>query len=355
MGRAAAVLSGQLDGRRRVAAGAVVAGAVAAYDALADRLPDLSPWADTVFTAGVLMPVVLSLVWLSLPLRRWRGVVAVTVALGVLGAVWYAAGLDVAANLAKLAAAALGGFCFLTVFERASWVVLVAFVVPIVDGLSVWRGPTREIVGDRPEVFGALSVSFPSPGGGAFQLGLPDVIFFALFLAAAARWRLRPGLTWLALTASLGLTITLAVAIDPFGIGGLPALPGLSLAFLAANGDLLLRGLRGDVQAHVPATLSSAEPDALAAFYRQAFRARAERQGEAQLRVWASWTVTADEPAELGFEVDHVAGAFERAVEAGARPVAAPAEGSWGAVSRVRDPAGHIVVLRESEGARESA
>lgn len=325
-----------------------MAAAVGGYDALADRLPELSLWADTVLTAVVLMPVALSLVWLALPLRRWRGVLAVAVAVGVLGAVWYAAGLDVAANLAKLAAATLGGFWFLTIFERASWVVLVAAIVPIVDGLSVWRGPTREIVGDRPEVFGALSVSFPSPGGGAFQLGLPDVVFFALFLAAAARWRLRPGRTWVALTASLGLTITLAVATDPFGIGGLPALPGLSLAFVLANGDRLLRGRRGDPAAHVPVSLPADDPGPLAAFYRRAFRARVDDRGPSVV-VWASWSLgDADAPREVGFEVDDLASSLGRALEAGARPLDAPADGPWGTVSRVSDPAGYAVVLREA-------
>ena len=38
--------------------------------------------------------------------------------------------------------------------------------------------------------------------------------------------------------------MALAVWVDPFGLGGLPALPLLSLAFLAANADLLWRELR---------------------------------------------------------------------------------------------------------------
>jgi len=48
-------------------------------------------------------------------------------------------------------------------------------------------------------------------------------------------------LTWLLMTASFGVTIVLAVWLD---LGGLPALPLLSLAFLAANGDLLWRRVR---------------------------------------------------------------------------------------------------------------
>jgi hypothetical protein len=47
------------------------------------------------------------------------------------------------------------------------------------------------------------------------------------------------------MVASLTATIALAVWTDPFGIGGLPALPGLSIAFLLANADLLWRRLRG--------------------------------------------------------------------------------------------------------------
>ena len=43
------------------------------------------------------------------------------------------------------------------------------------------------------------------------------------------------------MTASFGATIAVAVWLD---LGGLPALPLLSLAFLLANGDLLWRQLR---------------------------------------------------------------------------------------------------------------
>jgi hypothetical protein len=52
---------------------------------------------------------------------------------------------------------------------------------------------------------------------------------------------LRPGWTWLALTASFGVTIALAVA---FSLGGLPALPLLSVGFLLPNADLLWKNLR---------------------------------------------------------------------------------------------------------------
>jgi hypothetical protein len=228
----------------RVALGVELLAVLVAYETVADDLPSVSTRVEVALTASVLMPATLLLIWLALPLRGRRGVLGIALALAVAAFAWASADLDIAANVAKVGAVALAGFWFLTLFERPSWLVLVAFLVPVVDSLSVWRGPTHEIVSDRPEVFGALSIAFPTPGGGSFQLGLPDVLFFSLFLAAAARWHLRVGWTWLAMTASFGVTVALAVTIDPFGLGGLPALPLLCLAFLLVNADLLLRAVR---------------------------------------------------------------------------------------------------------------
>jgi hypothetical protein len=116
-------------------------------------------------------------------------------------------------------------------------------VIPLVDSLSVWRGPTRHIVEQEPQIFDVFSFAFPFPGvESSANLGLPDLLFFALFLAAAARWQLRVGWTWLALTASIGITMTLAVAWD---VAGLPALPGLAFGFLLPNADLLWSEFRG--------------------------------------------------------------------------------------------------------------
>ena len=53
------------------------------------------------------------------------------------------------------------------------------------------------IVEEQPQIFDALSIAFPIPGEhNSAQLGLPDVLFFALFLGATVRFGLRPGLTW---------------------------------------------------------------------------------------------------------------------------------------------------------------
>jgi hypothetical protein len=146
------------------------------------------------------------------------------------------------ANFMKLAAMTALAFAFLQLFENVSWVVLVACIIPIVDSYSVWRGPTQHIVAHQRHLFTTLSIAFPVPGEhGSANLGLPDLLFFALFLAAAARFHLRVVWTWVALVLSFGATMALAVGFD---VAGLPALPLLSLGFLLPNADLLWAAIR---------------------------------------------------------------------------------------------------------------
>ncbi len=225
----------------------MLAAALAGYYAVHESLPNVTKWWDVAILALLLvMPAVFGLVWLALPL--WKGPRAALVGLAFVppAVVFELAGLESAASFAKLGAATFLAWWFLSLFEAVSWVVIVAFVIPWVDAFSVFRGPTNSIVRERPGIFDALSFGFPFPGQhGLARLGVPDLVFFALFLAAAVRWSLRPALTWLLMVVSFGATIVLAVAWDPADLGGLPALPLLSLAFLLANGELLWRRLRG--------------------------------------------------------------------------------------------------------------
>ena len=327
------------------------------YYTSSEFLPDLPELAAVLWVGFALSALAFAPVMLALPLRRVRARSLALLALGFapIAAVLYLIGADLYASLPKLAAAALLGFLFLRYFEKLSWVVLLALLVPAVDALSVWRGPTHYVVTEKPQVFDVSSIAFPVPGertitlrwnapagtgisgwrvyrrigsGREFLLapnpfcppadrcgkelafsdgaepagkqlsyrvvtltgrhesgkatvvfppvgadtpqmtgakgrlapsnlrassaptsaglGLPDVLFFALFLGAAARFGLRPFATWLALVGSLGLTTVLAVYADPFKTSGLPALPGISLAFLLVNADLICRRLRGD-------------------------------------------------------------------------------------------------------------
>jgi hypothetical protein len=226
----------------RYGAFAALVVALGAYYAGSDELWNAGLWWDVAWLAVVLIPAVFGVVWFLLPFWQARGLFLVAAAFAVLSVLLSLAELGALANFSKLVTMTLVGFWFLTFFESVLWVGLVAAAIPLVDALSVWRGPTRHIVDEEPQIFTTLSFAFRIPGERpTANLGLPDLLFFALFLAAAARFRLRPGWTWVAMTASFGLTIVLTVAFD---VIGLPALPLLSLAFLAANADLLWRAVK---------------------------------------------------------------------------------------------------------------
>jgi hypothetical protein len=232
----------------RAAAVLALAAGLGVYYAVHDRLWNASDWWDVVFLSFVLIPACFAFVWLGLPLRTRRGLLLVAIAIGVLAWAFHEGGFHTAENFSKLAGVSLVGFWFLSYFETVAWVVFVAAIIPVVDAYSVARGPTKVIVQHHEQVFTNLSFAFPLPGErNAANLGLPDLLFFALFLAAAARFALRPAWTWLAMVASFGATIALAVsgALERvFNLGGLPALPLLSIAFLLANADLLWRRRR---------------------------------------------------------------------------------------------------------------
>jgi hypothetical protein len=216
--------------------------ALVAWDALAADLPSLSEGLDVALIAAVLIPAAFAVPWLLLPVAEARFLLPVALGLVPACALLDFAGLGAAFNVAKLVALTLLGFWFLRLFEELSWVVLVAALIPWADIFSVYRGPTREVVEERPGVFERIAVEFSIPGEhDAARIGPPDVFFFALFLAAAARFGLRAAATWLGMT--LGLALTL-LATYLFDVAGLPALPGIALGFVLPNLDLLWRALR---------------------------------------------------------------------------------------------------------------
>ena len=219
-----------------------MSGTLVAYYFVAGELPSLPLWWEVALLALVIIPAVFALVWIVLPLQRARGLIALAAAFAVVAVLAEVGDLDVLANFAKLGAMTAFAFWFLGIFQELAWVTLVALIVPWVDAYSVWRGPTGDIVENHPGVFETLSFSFRLPGEhSTANLGLPDLLFFALFLAAAARFALRPGWTWLAMVAGLGATIAIAVWADA---SGLPALPALSAGFLVPNADRIWASLR---------------------------------------------------------------------------------------------------------------
>jgi hypothetical protein len=238
VGGAAAVLSRGVASPR-AAAFAVLAVALAAYYAAHQEVVDLSKWWDIAFLALCLIPAIFALVYLALPFRRANGLFLLALALLVLTVLLEAAELDALSSFSKLALMTALGFWFLEYFESVLWVALVALLIPWIDAFSVWRGPTGHIVEEEPGLFDRVAFEFPHPGEpGHALLGPPDLLFFALFLAAAARWDLRVAWTWVALTLSLGVTMVIGATWQS---AGLPALPGLAFGFLIPNADLLWR------------------------------------------------------------------------------------------------------------------
>jgi hypothetical protein len=222
----------------------VLSVALGVYYLVAESLPDVSLWTEVAILSFLVIPAVFGLVYFALPLYRAQGLFVAAVLVAVLAVVLELVNLEILANFAKLGAVTLIAFWFLTYFETVAWVALVALIIPWVDAFSVWRGPTKHIVTHQRELFTTFSFAFPVPGEeNTAQLGLPDLMFFALFLAAAHRWGLRTKLTWAVMALSFGATLAIAVAFD---IGGLPALPLLAFGFLLPNADLLWRKLRAE-------------------------------------------------------------------------------------------------------------
>jgi len=225
----------------RAASVLALLGALVGWYEASRHVGALSLWPAILLIAFVLMPACFLLAWLALPLWNSKWTLPAAIVLVGLALAFSAVHYPVGSNFCKLGALTLFGWWFLTFFEAVSWVVLVALLIPWVDAYSVWRGPTKAITSGHAHVFGALSVAFVVPGGGAARLGLPDVLFFAVFLGAAVRFRLRPGWTFFAMLVGLGVTMVLATWLT---VGGLPALPGISLGFLLPNADLLWTRLR---------------------------------------------------------------------------------------------------------------
>ena len=252
MGRAAAVLA---ERRGRVAAFAALGAAVGAYYVWRKSFPDLPFWWDVVVLVFPIIPGVLALVLVVLPL--WRAnewlLLAGAVALALAGWLLERNGDQLAANFAKLFAPALAGWWFLRYFESVYWVVLVACIIPFVDAYSVFYGPTNDITKHHFHVYSSVAFSFVVPNHAAAQVGPPDLLFFALFCAAADRFGLRVVTTFLATALSFGGTVVIANAAS---VGGLPALPLLSVGFLAANGDLLWKRWRASREPRIEANES---------------------------------------------------------------------------------------------------
>lgn len=224
---------------------AVVAGAlILLWGFLSSRLPAPPVRADIMLSSALVLSLVAVLVWGLLPLhalgRRLPLLTAAALPLAILF-VWL--GWAPLANVAKVVAAAALGIWIAEELEKLSWIVIVAVVSAAVDVVSVAAGPTKAILDKGPVVVGYFTVAVTWAGytySEAYTgLGISDVIFLALYLGSARRFGLRVGWSAVAMVVSFLATIAAAMWWT-----ALPALPLLSVAFLAVNGDLLWRKLR---------------------------------------------------------------------------------------------------------------
>lgn len=230
-----------LSGARAALLGVLLL-ALALWESFALRLPALSDGWDVALVTLVVLPATFACALILLPLARSSLTLPLGLGLGVLAAVLHVLGASGAFNVAKLLALILLGLWFVRFFETLSLVVLVAAIIPVVDTFSVYRGPTKVVIEEKPGLFDQISVAFALPGERASaNLGPPDLFFFALFLAAADRFGLRVHATWLGMTAMLSAALA---SIYLFDLNGLPALPAICIGFLVPNLDLLVRRAR---------------------------------------------------------------------------------------------------------------
>jgi hypothetical protein len=199
---------------------------------------------DIMLSSAVVLALLGLLVWGMLPLRalgrRLPLIAAAALPLAILF-VWLH--LVPFANVAKIVAAGALGIWIAEEIEQLSWIVVVAAVSAVVDIVSVAVGPTKALLGKGPVVVGYFTIAVTWMGYSYDEaytgLGVSDVIFFALYLGAARRFGLRVGWSAVAMVASFLATIAAAMYWT-----ALPALPLLSVAFLAVNGDLIWRKVR---------------------------------------------------------------------------------------------------------------
>jgi hypothetical protein len=214
-------------------------------------LPAPEVHVDIMLSSLVVLTAVAAFVWGMLPLAALgRRLPLVALAALPCAALFVWLGWVPVANVFKVVFAAALGIWIADELERVSWVVVVAAVSAVVDIVSVAAGPTKAILEKGPVVVGWFTLAVTWLGysyAEAFTgLGVSDVLFFSLYLAAARRFRLRVAWSAVAMVGSFLATIALAMWWT-----ALPALPLLSLAFVAVNADLLVRGMRsgGEAQA----------------------------------------------------------------------------------------------------------
>jgi preprotein translocase subunit SecG len=139
-------------------------------------------------------------------------------------------------NLAILGIAFnLGKLIGLLVNER-SYIVPLALVAAVADLWSVLAGPTAHII-EAPTYYRYFLICYPRLGSEILHpmVGLGDFTFLALFLTLIPRFNLRVRTTSWGFIVSFIIALLLSVISNK----GIPVIPFMATAFLAANWGLL--------------------------------------------------------------------------------------------------------------------
>jgi hypothetical protein len=165
--------------------------------------------------------------------------------------------VPVASDVAKLALGISAGAGLLLPIDRPWWLLPICVCVPLADAWSVFsaRGVTHAVVehaASNPQWLAWPTIATPIAGYDYLEfgrIGIVDILFLTLFLAAGIRWELGVRRLLVALPLAFVATNVLAYELDGPAV---PALPILCIAFLACTGRRLWRDLRSEFARNDP-------------------------------------------------------------------------------------------------------
>lgn len=172
------------------------------------------------------------------PARTRRDLPLLVVPLACLGLIGWSGGLDVwhaaVVLIALLTAGSLLGSVVGASIEHAGYVLFVAIVSSLADAASVLHpsGPSAQIVESEAALsLLALPFAFLGTSDTPPLLGVGDVVFTAIYVAAGRRHSLPVSRTLLALVLAFAVTAAVVVSTEL----PVPALPFLGLAMVVAH------------------------------------------------------------------------------------------------------------------------
>jgi hypothetical protein len=174
--------------------------------------------------------------------------------------------VPIASDITKVALGVTLGTALLFPIDRPWWLLPIGICVPLADAWSVYssRGVTHAVVEhastnrsflDFPTIATPL-LGFDYDFFG--RIGIVDILFLTLFVAAGARWGL--GVRRLLVALPLAMIATTVLAYESEG-AAVPALPILCVAFLACTLPALWRDARAEFAARDTDTSTNADTD----------------------------------------------------------------------------------------------